>query len=39
MAMAQPCLNFKKKLKPPFSMLRSKGHKSVVFVDDTYLQS
>ena len=32
-------LKFTKILKPLFSMLRSKGHKSVVFVDDTYLQS
>ena len=29
---------FTKILKPPFSALRRKGHESVVFVDDTYLQ-
>ena len=29
---------FTKILKPSFSVLRRKGHESVVFVDDTYLQ-
>ena len=32
-------LKFTKIMKPPFSYLRKKGHQSVVFVDDTYLQS
>ena len=32
-------LKFNKILKPPFSVLRMKGHQSVVFIDDTYLQS
>ena len=30
---------FTKILKPPFSHLRSRGHTSIVYVDDTYLQS
>ena len=30
---------FTKLLKVPFSILRSEGHLSVVFVDDTYLQA
>ena len=30
---------FTKILKPPFSHLRSMGHTSIVYVDDTYLQS
>eukprot|EP00794_Sanderia_malayensis_P010499 gene10499-11598_t len=29
---------FTKVLKPPFACLRAKGHMSVVYVDDTYLQ-
>ena len=29
---------FTKVLKPPFAWLRSKGHMSVVYVNDTYLQ-
>ena len=32
-------LKFRKIMKPPFSELRKKGHQSVVFVYDTYLQS
>ena len=32
-------LKFTKIMKPPFSFLRKKGHQSVVFVDDSYLQS
>ena len=30
---------FTKILKPPFNHLRSRGHTSIVYVDDTYLQS
>jgi len=29
---------FTKILKTPFAWLRARGHKSVVYVDDTYLQ-